>query len=100
MPASFECVTHSPAIFTGYKYPQSGELVVVRFKLPHKPINVRLWEIVPRLDDSLCSALRVVRLKSTRGQIVERVISRLGDAVLNDAQAARACKTVKEFAGL
>lgn len=88
MPASLECVTHPPAIFTGYKYPQSGELVVVRFKLSNKPIHVRLWEIIPRLNDSLRGAFRVVRLKSARGQIVERVIGRLVDAGLNDAQIA------------
>ncbi len=100
MPASLECFPHSPAVFTGYKYPQLSELVIIRFQLAHKPIHLSLWQIIPRLDYSLCSAFRVVRLKSARGQIVERVISRLGDAVLNDAQAARACKTVKEFAGL
>lgn len=76
------------------------ELVVICFKLPNKSIHVRLWEIIPRLNDPLCGAFRIVRLKSACGQIVERVIGRLVDAGLNDAQAARACKTVKEFAGL
>lgn len=88
MPASLECFPHSPAVFTGYEYPQSGELVVVRFKLPNKPIHIRLWEVIPCLDNPLYCAFRVVRLQSARGQIVERVVSRLGDAGLNDAQTA------------
>lgn len=88
MPASLECFPHSPAVFTGYEYPQSGELVVVCFKLPNQPIHIRLWKVVPRLDNPLCGAFRVVRLKSARGQIVERVEDRLVDAGLDDAQAA------------
>lgn len=91
MPASLECFPHSPAVFTGYKYPQSGELVVVRFKLTNEPIHVSLWEIVLRLDNPLCGSLRIVRFKSARGQIVERVVGRLGDAGLNAAQAGTAC---------
>lgn len=66
----------------------SRKFVVIRFKLPNQPVHIRLWEIIPRLDDSLCSTFRVVRLKSARGQIVERVVGRLGDAGLNNAQTA------------
>lgn len=73
-----------------YRLNGSGEFVVIRLKLPNQPIHVRLWEIVPRLDDSLRGAFRVVRLKGACGQIVERVVGRLIDAGLNNAQAGTA----------